>query len=812
MAPGHTSNNWMTYLSLTASIVFLVSILAKNMSLVFMLLTCLAGLCLVGCMIIYFFPQQVDNIVRRRPFWQRPANFLCRVISVQRFPRDSDTANVSTTAVKPPTHEELRDFFTQVIAKDLPGFEVPLYIARKELTSIIADIKTGESFHPGILKAFTVVGRPGIGKHYFADSVAHAFFLQKLPALYPIDAITKRQCRIDFNTGDYQNYDQKAALYDCLSDGFSRIISPWCYVVIEQSIGHPLASLTLKALADWIKGNSDGALPAPNSSCLVFIVIHEEDERLYPSWNVLEEQVKTIWEKGISEELFHKYSDTLDHANNEVCEAYFGEVTLATIPLRLAPRTVENIISVIWNNHTRYLMESYAHDFPGKAIAVNICGKQLIELYSNLRKVRSLRRFFEMRNSLDAVLKLFITNSPKTWPADSPPFSYETNGITLIDNTKGNLDMTQAGRNALGTALSDWNKLNNKPIDTDALIRAFKEEVFGQDHFIPQFVHLYEKHRLAMQAGVENRPLFFMLIGPPGLGKTYFCKVAAKVLFGSEKSLIDINFSQEPQNPTELQRKLFGVQSVYSAAASGTITGPLNTNPNQVVLLDEVHLTTQTLWTFFMSVTGGYLSDGFLNKQVAVTPTVFIAASNQSFETISKIDEKLQEQIKDQLEGIDDIDTEIQMRNEELLRYLIDEGVIRPEFAPRIEGTGGVFVFRPLTADAGLLGLEQAIKKTATEQKLAIKLDDGYERVIAAALSRCFENGTDPRTPIVNGRKLLQNDFKQRIAQPLISYAATHRTAGDDTFMTIYMDWDNRRQRAIIVDKTPANPDPDEEK
>src|SRR5476651_2640336 len=96
---------------------------------------------------------------------------------------------------------------------------------------------------------------------------------------------------------------------------------------------------------------------------------------------------------------------------------------------------------------------------------------------------------------------------------------------------------------------TDWEEFNRllksrekgSVVDDKALAATLKKKVIGQDKVADQIANQL-KRRLAQakltQTKLEKPLGVFLLAGPPGVGKTYFCKVLAENMYGGKGRLL----------------------------------------------------------------------------------------------------------------------------------------------------------------------------------------------------------------------------------------------------------------------------------
>jgi ATP-dependent Clp protease ATP-binding subunit ClpC len=135
------------------------------------------------------------------------------------------------------------------------------------------------------------------------------------------------------------------------------------------------------------------------------------------------------------------------------------------------------------------------------------------------------------------------------------------------------------------------------PLDLDATETWFKNRLIDQNHAVDSLVD-----RLAIvKAGLGDpqRPLgVYFLVGPTGVGKTYFSKLVAERLFGDAERMIRFDLS-EYQGRFAVE-KLIG--SPHDKDREGLLTEAVKNQPFSVLLFDEFEKADGEIYNLFLQI------------------------------------------------------------------------------------------------------------------------------------------------------------------------------------------------------------------
>jgi len=151
-------------------------------------------------------------------------------------------------------------------------------------------------------------------------------------------------------------------------------------------------------------------------------------------------------------------------------------------------------------------------------------------------------------------------------------------------------------------------------------------KVFGQDHAAQAFVEgLYNAQVTAVADKQRKRPEgIFVFAGPPGVGKTFMSELCAARLERPFR-----RFDMTGYSDHQAHSDMVGYAESYKGAQPGQLTGFVDSNPNAILLFDEIekaHLNTMQL--FYQILDAGRLEDKFMKKDVSFRDTIIIFTTN----------------------------------------------------------------------------------------------------------------------------------------------------------------------------------------
>lgn len=265
------------------------------------------------------------------------------------------------------------------------------------------------------------------------------------------------------------------------------------------------------------------------------------------------------------------------------------------------------------------------------------------------------------------------------------------------------------------------------------------ERVIGQRAALKAIASTMRRARAGVQT--SNKPIgSFLFLGPSGVGKTETAKALAFEFFGSEDKMHRLDMS-EFSGEGSLER-LIGQRGT-----SGVLSDMLSMKPYAVLLLDEFEKSSQSVKDIFLQVLDeGFFTDSRGDK-INARNTIIIATSNAGSELILRTIEQRQE---------------VSSLNQEIVDYIIKQGIYRPELINRFDST---IIFEPLTLEeqgqvAGLM-LKSLYKRIKSR---------GYNLSVTRDLIDILvKKGYNPQFGARPMKRVLQDVIEEKVAQKIIS-------------------------------------------
>ena len=276
-----------------------------------------------------------------------------------------------------------------------------------------------------------------------------------------------------------------------------------------------------------------------------------------------------------------------------------------------------------------------------------------------------------------------------------------------------------------------------------------KKSIIGQDKAISFIAKAIRRSR----AGVSdpNRPVgSFMFLGRTGVGKTEVCKVLAKHMFASEKSLVKLDMSEFTE--AHSVSKLIGAPPGYVGFDEGAVVCErVRRNPYCIVLFDEIEKAHPDVYNVLLQILDeGRLTDN-RGRTTSFRNAIIIMTSNAGVENLSKT-----AQI-----GFNTSEDGATSRDEDAIMQGLRKR-FKPEFINRIDN---IVVFNSLDKDAiskiAKLRIDDLIHKMAAIN-ITLKVD-------SAVIAHLVEKGYNPDYGARPLKRLIQTELEDRLAEEILA-------------------------------------------
>jgi ATPases with chaperone activity, ATP-binding subunit len=178
----------------------------------------------------------------------------------------------------------------------------------------------------------------------------------------------------------------------------------------------------------------------------------------------------------------------------------------------------------------------------------------------------------------------------------------------------------------LMTGNSKKNKLDKEELATEL------DRIKGQSHAIETITDALIRQDLNLYP--KKQPLTFLFAGTSGVGKTEIAKIIAKVLTGVKPIILNMT---EYHSSASINR-IIGSPAGYVGSDSNQELpfDCLESNPYQVILLDEFEKGNKSVQRLFMSA----FEEGFIRtnrgKEIDFSKAIFILTTNAAHKSLSK--------------------------------------------------------------------------------------------------------------------------------------------------------------------------------
>ena len=163
-----------------------------------------------------------------------------------------------------------------------------------------------------------------------------------------------------------------------------------------------------------------------------------------------------------------------------------------------------------------------------------------------------------------------------------------------------------------------------------------KKIIYGQDNAVSAFTTgFFQAELLSMTDKTRTRPrATFLFAGPPGVGKTFLAKSAAKELNLPFKCF-DMSEYSDHQSAVEF----IGSDAVFQGSKSGNFTEYVSKYPKSIILFDEIEKAHLNIIHLFLQILdSGFIRDSKTDKEIPLSDTILIFTTNTGRELYENSD------------------------------------------------------------------------------------------------------------------------------------------------------------------------------
>ena len=309
--------------------------------------------------------------------------------------------------------------------------------------------------------------------------------------------------------------------------------------------------------------------------------------------------------------------------------------------------------------------------------------------------------------------------------------------------------------------ISMWTGVPLMQLETEESARLLSMEADLGKHIIGQAeaIETISKAIRRARAGLKDpsRPVgSFIFLGPTGVGKTELTKALAKLMFGSEDALIQLDMSEFMERHSV--SRLVGAPPGYIGYDdAGQLTEAIRRRPYSIIVFDEIEKAHPEAHNMLLQIMEeGHLSDARGHK-VDFRNAIIIMTTNVGAEMIRR-----QSTFGFSL-TVDEAQEEAHTYDE--MRKKLMEALkrsFRPEFINRLDG---VIVFRGLNRQ----DIRQIVQLELDKVNLRLEENQIRLRATSEALDFMAEEGYNPEMGARPLRRVIQRKIEDRLSDALLA-------------------------------------------
>ncbi len=345
--------------------------------------------------------------------------------------------------------------------------------------------------------------------------------------------------------------------------------------------------------------------------------------------------------------------------------------------------------------------------------------------------------------------------------------SYEKTLNKNLNTTQSNYALTD--KCDVAKVLSDWTSIpisdltNEENLKLQNIENDLKQYVISQDKAVLALSKALKRNRTGIKD--PNKPIgSFMFLGPTGVGKSYLCKMLAKIMFSKEDALIRFDMSEFMEKHSV--SKLIGSPPGYIGFdEGGQLTEQVKKKPYSVLMFDEIEKAHPDVLNILLQILeDGHLTDS-QGRRIDFKNTIIIMTSNIGAKIICNQDNNI---------GFKEFSkTEKDIKNRVFSQLKKD---FKPEFLNRIDD---IIMFNRLS-------------ETDCCKIVKLMLNDLYKRAENLDIYLSFseklinyiaKKGFDPLLGARPLKRTIQNEIEDKLSDEILS---SNIKKGDHALIDIY--------------------------
>ncbi|MEJ5307104.1 MAG: ATP-dependent Clp protease ATP-binding subunit [candidate division WOR-3 bacterium] len=162
--------------------------------------------------------------------------------------------------------------------------------------------------------------------------------------------------------------------------------------------------------------------------------------------------------------------------------------------------------------------------------------------------------------------------------------------------------------------------------DLIKLEQEFRKDIVGQEHVITKVSKAIKLTLLGIKDPVKPR-ISMLFLGPSGVGKTFFAKKIAQILFTKKDSFMRFDMS-EYSLEHEVQKLIGSPPGYVGYEEGGRLTEFVKRNPFSLLLFDEIEKAHPNVYNIFLQILDdGILTDSY-HRTIDFKNTIIVFTSN----------------------------------------------------------------------------------------------------------------------------------------------------------------------------------------